>query len=107
MMFLNWQHNEWCQSCRFDNTRLGTGQQVRSMKVWYRGMLRFHCQSIEGRGFARVDFFLTDKQDVYINEVNSLPGFTGISMFPWLWQQGGLSSSQLIDNLIKGIRPNG
>ena len=64
-------------------------------------------QSIEGRGFARVDFFLTDKQDVYINEVNSLPGFTGISMFPWLWQQDGLSSSQVIDNLIKGIRPNG
>ncbi len=64
-------------------------------------------KSIQGRGFARVDFFLTDKQDVYINEVNSLPGFTGISMFPWLWQQDGFSSSQLIENLIKGIKPNG
>ena len=64
-------------------------------------------KSIQGRGFARVDFFLTDKQDVHINEVNSLPGFTGISMFPWLWQQDGFSSSQLIDNLIKGIKPNG
>ena len=60
--------------------------------------------AIDGKAFKDgiwVDF-LTDKQDVYINEVNSLPGFTGISMFPWLWQQDGLSSSQLIDNLIKG-----
>ena len=64
------------------------------------------AKSVQGKGFARVDFFLTDKQDVYINEVNSLPGFTGISMFPWLWKQDGFSGPQLIDNLIKGIRPN-
>lgn len=63
--------------------------------------------SLEGQGFARVDFFLDGQQDVYINEVNSLPGFTGISMFPWLWNQEGLTGTVLLETLLKEIKPRG
>src|SRR3989442_9253134 len=53
-------------------------------------------------GLARVDFFLDkDTQQVYINEVNTMPGFTKISMYPKLWEASGLSYSQLLDRLIE------
>lgn len=54
-----------------------------------------------GRGMARVDFFI-DRRDnqIYLNEINSIPGFTNISMYPKLWIQQGLSYSQLVDRLI-------
>ena len=52
-------------------------------------------------GLARVDVFLTDKGDVVINEINSLPGFTRISMYPKLWQAAGMSYSELITRLIE------
>ena len=90
-----------------NSTKTGLARLSDNMTTKIKELALDVVQSIEGRGFARVDFFLSDKQDVYINEVNSLPGFTGISMFPWLWQQDGLCSSQLINNLIEGIRPNG
>src|SRR5947209_2456189 len=52
-------------------------------------------------GLARVDFFLEKETDkVYINEVNTLPGFTSISMYPKLWEASGLSYSELLDALI-------
>lgn len=55
-----------------------------------------------GRGMARVDFFLDkDSGDIYLNEVNTLPGFTNISMYPKLWQHAGLSYPELIDRLIQ------
>lgn len=50
-------------------------------------------------GMSRVDFFLVG-EDVYINEINTIPGFTGISMYPKLWEYSGLSQTQLIDKLI-------
>ncbi len=52
------------------------------------------------RGMARVDFFMIDN-NFYINEVNTIPGFTKISMYPRLWQISGLSYDELIDQLIK------
>jgi D-alanine-D-alanine ligase len=53
-------------------------------------------------GLARVDFFLErETGKVYINEVNTLPGFTQISMYPKLWEASGLSYSQLLDRLIE------
>jgi D-alanine-D-alanine ligase len=52
------------------------------------------------RGLARVDFFLTDDGKVYVNEVNTLPGFTNISMYPKLWREEGVSYSDLIERLI-------
>jgi len=51
-------------------------------------------------GMARVDFFLTEDGRVLLNEMNTLPGFTNISMFPLLWEASGLSYPDLIDRLI-------
>jgi D-alanine-D-alanine ligase len=50
-------------------------------------------------GLARVDFFLTG-EEIFVNEVNTLPGFTSISMYPKLWEAAGLPQSELIDTLI-------
>ena len=53
-------------------------------------------------GLARVDFFLDrESSQVYINEVNTMPGFTAISMYPRLWQASGLSYAKLLDRLIE------
>ncbi len=52
-------------------------------------------------GLARVDVFLTADGEVLINEVNSLPGFTRISMYPKLWQAAGMSYSELVSRLIE------
>ncbi len=51
-------------------------------------------------GMARVDCFLTEAGEVIVNEINTLPGFTSISMYPKLWEQGGVSYAELIDRLI-------
>jgi len=51
-------------------------------------------------GLSRVDFFVTEAREIIINEVNTLPGFTSISMYPKLWQASGLSYPELIDRLI-------
>jgi len=52
-------------------------------------------------GLARVDVFLTEEGEVLINEINSLPGFTRISMYPKLWQAAGMSYSELVSRLIE------
>lgn len=51
-------------------------------------------------GLVRADFFVTENDEVLINEVNTMPGFTPVSMFPLLWQKTGVSYPQLIDELI-------
>jgi D-alanine-D-alanine ligase len=51
-------------------------------------------------GLSRVDFFVTEAREIIINEVNTIPGFTSISMYPKLWQASGLSYPELIDRLI-------
>lgn len=59
-------------------------------------------KAIDGKGFARVDFFVNERtEEIYINEINTLPGFTEISMFPKLWEQSGLEYSKILDELIK------
>jgi len=55
---------------------------------------------LESRGMARVDMFLTANGEIYVNEINTIPGFTAISMYPKLWQASGLSYTDLIDRLI-------
>ena len=58
-------------------------------------------QVLEGAGFARVDFFVEDETgNVYVNELNSLPGFTEGSMFPLMWEASGLSYPSLLSRLI-------
>lgn len=51
-------------------------------------------------GMARVDLFLTPKNKVYVSEINTIPGFTKISMYPKLWEASGISYTQLINRLI-------
>lgn len=59
-------------------------------------------QVLECRGMARVDFFMDRKNgDIYLNEVNTIPGFTRISMYPKMWEASGLSYSALLDELIR------
>lgn len=59
-------------------------------------------QAIDGSGMARVDFFVEKGTDrILINEVNTIPGFTQISMYPKLWQASGLSYAELCDRLIE------
>ena len=58
-------------------------------------------RAIDGCGMARVDFFLDRKTDrLYLNEINTIPGFTPRSMFPMLWQASGLGYSELVEKLI-------
>jgi D-alanine-D-alanine ligase len=52
-------------------------------------------------GMARVDFFLKENGELFINEINTIPGFTKISMYPKLWEATGISYSDLIDRLIQ------
>ncbi|MEQ8629674.1 D-alanine--D-alanine ligase family protein [Ekhidna sp.] len=56
---------------------------------------------LDCEGMARVDMFLTEEGAILINEVNTIPGFTSISMYPKLWEEAGLSYSKLIDRLIE------
>jgi D-alanine-D-alanine ligase len=57
--------------------------------------------AIDCAGMARVDFLLSGKTDaLYVNEVNTIPGFTAISMYPKLWEATGIPYSELIDRLI-------
>lgn len=54
------------------------------------------------QGLSRVDFFVNDKENkIYINEINTLPGFTEISMYPKLWEKSGLTYTELLDKLIE------
>ena len=57
-------------------------------------------RALDLAGMARVDFFVTKKNAVYLNEVNTIPGFTSISMYPKLWEASGISYSELLDRLI-------
>jgi D-alanine-D-alanine ligase len=58
-------------------------------------------QSIDCRGMARVDFFLKTDGGILVNEINTIPGFTAISMYPKLWEASGLPYTQLLDRLIE------
>jgi D-alanine-D-alanine ligase len=59
-------------------------------------------QCIDGAGLARCDFFLEKKTNrIFVNELNTIPGFTAISMYPKLWEASGLSYPKLIDRLIE------
>lgn len=57
--------------------------------------------AIHGTGMARVDFFLDREEQVCVNEINTAPGFTGISMYPRLWEVSGLSLPELVDRLVE------
>ncbi|ATW01782.1 D-alanine--D-alanine ligase [Candidatus Legionella polyplacis] len=53
-------------------------------------------------GMARIDFFITNKnEEIYFNEINTIPGFTKVSMYPKMWEMSGLCYTKLLDELIK------
>ncbi|MGA8035936.1 MAG: D-alanine--D-alanine ligase family protein [Candidatus Acidiferrales bacterium] len=59
-------------------------------------------RTIDGTGMARCDFFLEKRtNEIYVNELNTIPGFTSISMYPKLWEASGLPYPKLIDELIE------
>ncbi|MCD6048390.1 MAG: ddlA [Gammaproteobacteria bacterium] len=57
-------------------------------------------QVLECADLSRVDFFVTEDEKVYLNEINTFPGFTSISMYPMLWEAAGLPYTTLIESLI-------
>lgn len=58
-------------------------------------------KAIDGAGMARVDFLINgETDDIYLNEINTIPGFTSISMYPKLWEASGIPYSRLLDWLI-------
>lgn len=57
-------------------------------------------KAIDGAGLVRADFFVTSSNEIYINEVNTMPGFTPVSMYPLLWQHTELPYPQLIKKLV-------
>jgi D-alanine-D-alanine ligase len=69
-----------------------------SMKVRQLAVAAFEV--LNCAGMARVDFFLAEDGRVLVNEINTVPGFTNISMFPLLWEASGLSYSDLVDRLV-------
>ena len=57
-------------------------------------------QVLHGEDFARVDLFLTEDGNVYVNEINTIPGFTNSSMYPMMWKERGMNFTDLISRLI-------
>ncbi|MCL2839518.1 MAG: D-alanine--D-alanine ligase [Defluviitaleaceae bacterium] len=58
-------------------------------------------RAIDGRGLSRVDFFVTADGKILFNEINTVPGFTKISMYAKVWEASGISRQELIDRLIE------
>ena len=61
-------------------------------------------KAVDGKGLARVDFFIEKETNkIYINEINTMPGFTKISMYPKLFEAQGITYSELLDKLIERV----
>ncbi|HIK44835.1 MAG TPA: D-alanine--D-alanine ligase [Leptolyngbyaceae cyanobacterium M65_K2018_010] len=59
-------------------------------------------QAVDAAGLARVDFFYVEASgDIFINEINTLPGFTATSMYPMLWEASGVPFAELVDSLVQ------
>ncbi len=59
-------------------------------------------KAVDGSGLSRVDFFVENGTNkIYLNEINTMPGFTSISMYPKLWEEAGINSADLTDKLIQ------
>jgi D-alanine-D-alanine ligase len=63
--------------------------------------------ALDCAGLARVDFFVTPELEVYLNEINTMPGFTPISMFPRMWAASGLEYPKLVSRLIRTAQRRG
>jgi len=66
------------------------------------GELSRRCFAVAGcEGLARVDFFVDDDLQIVVNEVNTMPGFTPISMYPRMWEATGVAYAELVDSLVR------
>lgn len=72
-----------------------TGEKIRKIAIKA-------FKAVNGSGLARVDFFVgKEDNEIYINEINTMPGFTQISMYPKLWEHSGITYSEVLDKLIE------
>ena len=71
----------------------GVSEEIRRLSV-------VAFRAIEAAGMARVDFFLTESDGIVVNEINTIPGFTPVSMYPKMWEASGVSYPELIDRLF-------
>lgn len=78
------------------NTKLSQKVEKMIIKIAKAAYLLVGCE-----GMARVDFFLSKDNTVYLNEINTIPGFTPISMYPKMWEATGLSYKDLVTKLIE------
>jgi len=58
-------------------------------------------KGVAGRGLSRCDFFVDADNNIYLNEINAIPGFTAFSMYPMLWENMGLSTTDLLTELVE------
>jgi D-alanine-D-alanine ligase len=59
-------------------------------------------RAVEGTGMSRVDFLMAKRTgELFVNEVNTIPGFTTISMYPKMWEASGVPYAELLDRLIQ------
>ena len=58
-------------------------------------------RAIDAAGMARVDFFLREPDELLVNEINTIPGFTSVSMYPRMWEASGVSYPELVDRLVE------
>ena len=58
-------------------------------------------KAVDGKGLARVDFFLDEDNNIIFNEINTLPGLTGISLFPMVWEESGIPFADVLETLIE------
>jgi D-alanine-D-alanine ligase len=71
-----------------------TAEKIRTLSV--QAYQALHCED-----FSRIDLFLSDKGNIYVNEINTIPGFTNSSMYPMMWKERGVSFADLITKLIE------
>ncbi len=85
-----------------DKTRLLIPADVTEDKIEeIKGLAVRAYKAVDCCGLARVDFFYeTDTQKIYVSELNTIPGFTDVSMYPKLWKASGMSYKELLDELI-------
>lgn len=72
----------------------GVSEEIRTMAV-------AAFRAIDAAGMARVDFFFREPGEIVVNEINTIPGFTEVSMYPKLWEASGVSYPELVDRLVE------
>lgn len=85
-----------------DNSRLVIPAEITDEQA--RAIQEFACrafQAVDCSGMGRVDFLLSEEGEIFVNEINTIPGFTNISMYPKLWEASGLPYNELVDRLIE------